>query len=89
VEEDHQGRLQGLLGSLNSLAGVIAPLLVSFIYFGTRHSHPGFIWLLSAVLYLTCLPLVLARRRPVTAPETAPSPSDGLAADIAEFPAER
>jgi DHA1 family tetracycline resistance protein-like MFS transporter len=65
VEEEHQGRLQGLLGSLNSLSGVIAPALVSLIYFRTRHNFPGLIWLLSAALYLTCLPLIFAPRRAV------------------------
>jgi DHA1 family tetracycline resistance protein-like MFS transporter len=70
VEEEHQGRLQGLLGSLNSLAAVIAPLVVSFVYFATRHSFPGFIWLLSAALYLTCLPLLL-QPAPQQAPDAA------------------
>ncbi|MGG6894723.1 TCR/Tet family MFS transporter [Rhizobium sp. BR 315] len=63
VSADDQGRLQGVLGSLTSLASVIAPLAISEIYFASRSVFPGLIWILGALLYLVCVPMLLAARR--------------------------
>jgi len=62
VSADDQGRLQGVLSSLTSLASVIAPLAISEIYFASRTVFPGLIWILGAVLYLACMPVLFANR---------------------------
>ena len=67
-DEDSQGRAQGLLASLTSLASVIGPVVITTGYFATRAVWPGAMWLAGAALYLLCLPLVLrARARAVAA----------------------
>ncbi|MFS8047101.1 TCR/Tet family MFS transporter [Rhizobium sp. BR 314] len=63
VGADEQGRLQGVLGSLTSLASVIAPLAISEIYFASRSIFPGLVWVLGALLYLACMPMLFATRR--------------------------
>ncbi len=63
VGADDQGRLQGVLGSLTSLASVIAPLAISEIYFTSRSAFPGLVWILGALLYLGCMPMLFATRR--------------------------
>ena len=59
-----QGRLQGLLSSIASLATIIGPLLISTVYFASRQSFPGLVWLLGAGFYLLCLPAVFMRNQP-------------------------
>ncbi|HWU15113.1 MAG TPA: Tet(A)/Tet(B)/Tet(C) family tetracycline efflux MFS transporter [Caulobacter sp.] len=66
VGEDQQGRLQGVLASLASLASVIGPVAISQIYFASRSWFPGLIWTLGAALGLTCLPILLSGRRRTT-----------------------
>jgi DHA1 family tetracycline resistance protein-like MFS transporter len=68
VGEGQQGRLQGVLASLASLASVIGPLVIAQTYFATRGHVPGLVWLLGAALDLVCLPVLLAfsPRRPST-----------------------
>jgi DHA1 family tetracycline resistance protein-like MFS transporter len=61
VDADAQGRLQGVLASTTSLATIAGPLLISMIYFASRTSFPGLVWVLGAASYLLCLPVVLAR----------------------------
>ncbi|MEO7717084.1 MAG: Tet(A)/Tet(B)/Tet(C) family tetracycline efflux MFS transporter [Capsulimonas sp.] len=61
VGEDHQGRLQGVLTSMTSLASIAGPLLISTVYFASRATFPGLVWLGGAALYLLCLPVLLRR----------------------------
>ena len=63
VGEDQQGRLQGVLASLQSLASVIGPVAIAQAYFASRGWFPGLVWAVGAVLSLLCLPLFLARRQ--------------------------
>jgi multidrug resistance protein len=63
VGEAQQGRLQGVLASIASLASVFGPLLISPLYFALRARFPGIVWLAGAVLYLLCLPVLLRRTR--------------------------
>lgn len=63
VGEDQQGRLQGVLASLASLASVIGPVAISQIYFASRSWFPGLIWTLGAALGLMCLPILLGGRQ--------------------------
>lgn len=63
VGSEDQGRLQGVLGSLTSLASVIAPLAISEIYFASRSVFPGLVWILGALLYLACMPMLPAAQR--------------------------
>jgi DHA1 family tetracycline resistance protein-like MFS transporter len=61
VGEDQQGRLQGVLASMASLASIIGPVAISQIYFASRGVFPGLVWVLGAALYLLCLPVALGR----------------------------
>lgn len=63
VNEENQGRLQGLLASTTSLATIIGPLVISAVYFSSRDILPGLVWLAGAAFYLVCLPIIFARRR--------------------------
>ena len=71
VDEDNQGKLQGVLSSLVSLSAVFGPLLFSTVYFALKPHWPGAIWLVGGGLYLLALPLVLRIRR---TPPAMPSP---------------
>lgn len=62
ASEDRQGQLQGVTASLASLAAIIGPSVFLMLYFATRTTFPGLVWLFGAALYLPCL-FVLARRR--------------------------
>ena len=68
VDGDHQGRAQGLLASMTSLASIIGPLAISTIYFASRDFFPGLVWVLGATLYVLCLPVAFTRR-----PRNAPA----------------
>jgi len=61
VGEAEQGRLQGVLASLSSLASVFGPLLISQLYFAFRLRFPGIAWLAGAVVYLLCMPVLLRK----------------------------
>ncbi|HQZ14208.1 MAG TPA: TCR/Tet family MFS transporter [Devosia sp.] len=63
VDGDNQGKLQGVLSSLVSLAAVFGPLFFSTVYFALQPHWPGAIWIVAAAVYLGVLPLVLAIRR--------------------------
>ena len=60
VAEEKQGQLQGVLASITSLASIFGPLVISSIYFASRNSFPGLIWVLGGALYLLCLPVFLS-----------------------------
>ncbi len=59
--EDRQGQLQGVTASLASLAAIIGPSVFLMMYFATRTTMSGLVWIFGAALYLPCL-LVLVRR---------------------------
>jgi DHA1 family tetracycline resistance protein-like MFS transporter len=69
VNADQQGRLQGVLASMTSLASIIGPLLISTVYFMSRSTFPGLVWVGGAALYWLCLPVLLARSRTKTEAE--------------------
>lgn len=62
VGEDQQGRLQGVLASLTSLASVIGPVAIAQAYFASEAWFPGLVWMIGAGLGLACLPAVWAGR---------------------------
>ena len=62
VDEAQQGRLQGVLASLASLASIIGPVVIAQAYFASRHWFPGLVWVGGAVLGLLCLPILVSRR---------------------------
>ena len=59
VSKDQQGRLQGVLTSLTSVASIFGPLFFAGTYFAVRSDWPGAIWLIGAACYLTVVPFVL------------------------------
>lgn len=61
VGEDQQGRLQGVMASMASLASIVGPVAISQIYFASRGAFPGLVWVLGAALYLFCLPVALGK----------------------------
>jgi MFS transporter, DHA1 family, tetracycline resistance protein len=74
VDADNQGKLQGVLASLVSLAAVFGPLFFSTIYFAIKHEWPGAIWMIGGAVYLLALPLLLGLRE-VTKPSGDEVPS--------------
>lgn len=62
VDANSQGRLQGVIAGLTSLASIVAPLAISTTYFATRSTFPGLVWIGGATLYLLCVPLLTLRR---------------------------
>lgn len=61
VGSDQQGKLQGVLASTASLASVIGPVAISTIYFMSRGSFPGLVWLIGAGMYWVCVPVLLRK----------------------------
>lgn len=55
VPDESQGKLQGVLTSLQSVAAVTGPVLCTAGYFATRTTMPGFVWLAGAGLYAVAL----------------------------------
>ena len=70
VGADFQGRLQGVLASVGSLASVGGPLLISPLYAASRATMPGLAWIVGASLYLLCIPVFLAQQR-IKAPQNS------------------
>jgi DHA1 family tetracycline resistance protein-like MFS transporter len=68
VDGDNQGKLQGVLSSLVSLAAVFGPLFFAYAYFFVRPSWPGAIWIVGAALYVLAFPLMLRIKRSRPAP---------------------
>lgn len=58
VGEARQGQLQGSLSALTSLTSIIGPLLFTAIYVASLPSWNGWAWLVGALLYLLCPPLL-------------------------------
>jgi DHA1 family tetracycline resistance protein-like MFS transporter len=48
----------GLLASLTSFVSIFGPLTISLIFFASRASFPGLVWVLGAAMYLVCLPFL-------------------------------
>jgi DHA1 family tetracycline resistance protein-like MFS transporter len=69
VDAQKQGRLQGVLASITSLASIVGPLAISSLYFAHRASFPGLVWIAGAALYLITVPVLL--RLPAKAPAAA------------------
>jgi len=63
VGEEEQGRLQGVLASLASLASVIGPVVIAQAYFASKAWFPGLVWIAGAALGLMCLPVLLWSKR--------------------------
>jgi len=59
VGGDRQGELQGALAGLASLAGIVGPLAVTALYAASSGTWKGLPWLIGALLYALCLPLVI------------------------------
>jgi DHA1 family tetracycline resistance protein-like MFS transporter len=59
VDAQKQGRLQGVLASITSLASIVGPLAISSLYFAYRSSFPGLVWIAGAALYLITIPVLL------------------------------
>lgn len=62
VDSDNQGKLQGVLASLVSLAAVFGPLFFSTVYFAIKGQWPGAIWIIGGAVYLLALPLFFGVR---------------------------
>ena len=60
VDADNQGKLQGVLASLVSLAAVFGPLFFSTVYFAIKPQWPGAIWIVGGAVYLLAIPLLFA-----------------------------
>ncbi|NVE00461.1 TCR/Tet family MFS transporter [Massilia sp. BJB1822] len=61
TDSGQQGRLQGVLASIASLATIIGPVGISTLYFMSRTTFPGAVWLGGAALYLFSMPFLLGR----------------------------
>lgn len=73
VSETEQGRVQGAITSLNSLVGVVGPIVATSVYaFGAGKGVPGAAFLLGAVLSVMGALLILQVLRQL--PETGKQP---------------
>lgn len=76
VDGDNQGKLQGVLASLVSLAAVFGPLFFSTVYFALKPQWPGAIWIVGGAVYLLAIPLLFTFRngaKPSLAEQTSQS----------------
>jgi DHA1 family tetracycline resistance protein-like MFS transporter len=73
VDSARQGRLQGALASVASLAAAIAPLACNAVYAATSRSLPGAAWLLPVGIYAATVPIWLVSRRRSARPARVPS----------------
>lgn len=65
VDGDNQGKLQGVLASIVSLASVFGPLFFSAVYFSIKPYGPGLVWIVGGAVYLLALPLLVGlKHRP-------------------------
>ena len=74
VDGDNQGKLQGVLASLVSLAAVFGPLFFSTVYFAVKPQWPGAIWIVGGAAYLLAIPLLFTFRNSAK-PSLAEQPS--------------
>ncbi|MBW8734307.1 MAG: MFS transporter, partial [Asticcacaulis sp.] len=72
--DDRQGQLQGVTASLASLAAIIGPSVFLMVYFATRDTMPGLVWILGAALYLPCLFVLLRTSAYATDATAQPAP---------------
>ncbi|MBZ9715959.1 TCR/Tet family MFS transporter [Deinococcus multiflagellatus] len=79
VGETEQGRVQGAITSLNSLVGVVGPIVATSVYaYGAGHGFPGAAFLMGAALSVAGTFLILGVLRGL--PETGkPTTSGGSA----------
>ena len=82
ADASHQGALQGGIGSMNSVAAVIAPLvLTQVLAAGVARGQPGAAFLLASILAALALAIVvwkvLGRVPPKDASATPPDPAAG------------
>lgn len=68
VDEEHQGRLQGALGSITSIAMALSPAALGSSYYATKDIYAGTVWIVGGALYLLYIPILIRlgmrRRRP-------------------------
>lgn len=76
VDADNQGKLQGVLSSLVSLAAIAGPLAFSAVYFAVKAHWPGGVWVFAATAYLLVLPILFAW--PGIRPAASPTPPPGI-----------
>lgn len=57
VSDEQQGKLQGVMASLMSLAGIVGPALTTALFFMTKDIWLGTVWIVGAGLYLLATPL--------------------------------
>jgi MFS transporter, DHA1 family, tetracycline resistance protein len=62
ADADSQGKLQGVMASIVSLASIFGPLYFAAFYFGIKDWWPGLIWIIGGATYLLAIPLILAVR---------------------------
>jgi len=60
ADETRLGEVQGILASATSLTGIIGPVAFTAVYATTRTDWSGFVWISGAMLYIPCVPLLLA-----------------------------
>ncbi|MVN85788.1 MFS transporter [Deinococcus sp. HMF7620] len=76
VSETEQGRVQGAITSLNSLVGVVGPIVATAVYaFGSSQGFPGAAFLMGAVLSVVGAVLILGVLRGI--PMTGPVQKEG------------
>ena len=61
--EQHQGRLQGHLASLNSLTSILGPIAFTTIFSLSQRDADGTLWFCAAALYIPCAILVTRNAR--------------------------
>jgi len=71
ADADSQGRLQGVLASVVSVASIVGPLFFASIYYVVSGSWPGLIWLVCVGLYAVAIPLFLSMRGGPRLPQPA------------------
>jgi len=65
ADADSQGKLQGVLASVVSVASIFGPLFFASVYYAARDAWPGVIWLVGVGIYVLAIPLILRVRSPV------------------------
>jgi MFS transporter, DHA1 family, tetracycline resistance protein len=63
VDRERRGQLQGVIASFAGLAGILGPLVFSWIYDLSRPGWTGLVWIVGMALYVAALPVMLVRPR--------------------------